>query len=76
MGLDYNKEAFATLAYGKYNGTERIVGSVAGFPLLARLSNTDAFDIEGGLLKRGREALESAQQTKSPGQRPGLSPRG
>jgi hypothetical protein len=49
MGLDYNKEAFATLAYGKYNGTERIVGSVAGFPLLARLSNVDAFDIEGGL---------------------------
>lgn len=48
-GLDYNKEAFATLAYGKYNGTERIVGSVSGFPLLARLSNTDAFDIEGGL---------------------------
>jgi hypothetical protein len=49
MGLDYNKEAFATLAYGKYNGTERIVGSVAGFPLMARLSNADAFDIEGGL---------------------------
>jgi len=49
MGLDYNKEAFATLAYGKYNGTERIVGSVSGFPLLARLSNADAFDIEGGL---------------------------
>src|SRR6188472_4001309 len=48
-GLDYNKEAFATLAYGKYNGTERIVGSVAGFPLLARFSNADAFDIEGGL---------------------------
>ena len=49
LGLDYNKEAFATLAYGKYNGTERIVGSVSGFPLLARLSNVDAFDIEGGL---------------------------
>ena len=49
MGLDYNKEAFATLAYAKYNGTERIVGSVSGFPLLARLSNADAFDIEGGL---------------------------
>jgi hypothetical protein len=48
-GLDYNKEAFATLAYGKYNGTERIVGSVSGFPLLARLSNADAFDLEGGL---------------------------
>jgi hypothetical protein len=48
-GLDYNKEAFATLAYGKFNGTERIVGSVSGFPLLARLSNTNAFDMEGGL---------------------------
>ena len=32
LGLDYNKEAFATFAYGKYNGTERIVGSVSGFP--------------------------------------------
>jgi hypothetical protein len=49
MGLDYNKEAYATLAYGKYNGTERIVGSVSGYPLRARLSNADAFDIEGGL---------------------------
>lgn len=49
IGLDYNKEAFATFAYGKINGTERIVGSVSGFPLRARLSNTDAFDIEGGL---------------------------
>ena len=49
FGLDYNKEAFATFAYGKYNGTERIVGSVSGFPLLARLSNADAFDFEGGL---------------------------
>ena len=48
-GLDYNKEAYLTLAYGKFNGTERIVGSVSGFPLLARLSNTNAFDIEGGL---------------------------
>ena len=49
MGLDYNKEAFATFAYGKYNGTERIVGSVSGFPLRVRLSNADAFDLEGGL---------------------------
>jgi len=49
MGLDYNKEVFATFAYGKYNGTERIVGSVSGFPLRARLSNADAFDFEGGL---------------------------
>ena len=49
LGLDYNKEVFATFAYGKYNGTHRIVGSVAGYPLRARLSNADAFDIEGGL---------------------------
>jgi len=44
LGLDYNKEVFATFAYGKYNGTERIVGSVSGYPLRARLSNSDAFD--------------------------------
>ena len=49
LGLDYSQEVFATFAYGKYNGTERIVGSVSGYPLLARLSNADAFDIEGGL---------------------------
>jgi hypothetical protein len=49
LGLDYNKEVFATFAYGKYNGTERIVGSVSGFPLRARLSNSDAFDFEGGI---------------------------
>jgi hypothetical protein len=49
LGLDYNKEVFATFAYGKYNGTHRIVGSVSGYPLVARFSNPDAFDIEGGL---------------------------
>jgi hypothetical protein len=49
LGLDYNKEVFAAFGYGKYNGTERIVGSVSGYPLLARLSNADAFDIEGGI---------------------------
>lgn len=49
LGLDYRKEVFGTFGYGKYNGTERIVGSVSGYPLLARLSNADAFDIEGGL---------------------------
>jgi len=49
LGLDYNKEAFATFAYGKYNGTERIVGSVSGYPLRERLSNVDAFDLEGGM---------------------------
>src|SRR5262245_19660394 len=49
LGLDYNKEVFATFAYGKYNGTHRIVGSVSGYPLTARFSNPDAFDIEAGL---------------------------
>lgn len=49
LGLDYNKEVFATFAYGKFNGTHRLVGSVSGYPLMARLSNADAFDIEGGL---------------------------
>jgi hypothetical protein len=49
LGLDYNKEAYATFAYGKYNGTHRVVGSVSGYPLLARFSNADAFDFEGGL---------------------------
>jgi hypothetical protein len=48
-GLDYNKEAFAAFAYGKSNGTERVTGSVGGFPLYTRFSNGDAFDIEGGL---------------------------
>ena len=49
LGLDYNKEVFATFGYGKYNGTHRIVGSVSGYPLVARFSNADAFDFEGGL---------------------------
>jgi len=49
LGLDYNKEVFATFAYGKYNGTHRIVGSVSGYPLTARFSNPDAIDVEGGL---------------------------
>jgi hypothetical protein len=49
LGLDYNKEIFATFAWGKYNGTERIVGSVSGYPLRLRLSNADAFDFEAGL---------------------------
>jgi hypothetical protein len=49
IGLDYNKEVFGTFGYAKYNGTERIVGSVSGYPLYARLSNADAFDVEGGL---------------------------
>jgi hypothetical protein len=48
-GLDYRKEVFATFAYGKYSGTHRTVGSISGYPLVARFSNPDAFDIEGGL---------------------------
>jgi len=49
LGLDYRREVFATFGWGKYNGTDRIVGSVAGYPLYLRLSNADAFDFEGGL---------------------------
>jgi len=49
MGLDYNKEAFLSLAYDKINGTERVTGSSGGYPLYTRFSNTKAIDIEGGL---------------------------
>ena len=49
QGLDYNKEVFAAFAWGKYNGTERLVGSIAGYPLHARFTSADAFDFEGGL---------------------------
>lgn len=49
MGLDYNKEAFATFAYNKVNATERITGSVGGFPLYTRFGNTSAIDFEGGV---------------------------
>ena len=48
-GFDYDKEAFVSFAYGKFNGTERITGSVGGYPLYTRFSNGDAFDLEGGL---------------------------
>lgn len=49
MGLDYNKEAFATFAYNKINATERVTGSSGGYPLYTRFSNTSAIDIEGGV---------------------------
>jgi hypothetical protein len=49
MGLDYNKEAFATFAYNKINATERVTGSSGGYPLYTRFSNTSAIDIEGGI---------------------------
>ena len=48
-GLDYNKEVFASFGYGRFNGTERITGSIGGFPLYTRFSNGDTFDLEGGL---------------------------
>jgi len=48
-GLDYNKELFATFAYDKINGTERVTGSIGGYPLYTRFSNTHALDLEGGL---------------------------
>jgi hypothetical protein len=49
MGLDFNKEAFVTFAYNKMNATERVTGSVGGYPLYTRFSNTSAMDVEGGL---------------------------
>ena len=49
FGLDFTKEAFVTFAYSKMNATERITGSVGGFPLYTRFSNTSALDLEGGL---------------------------
>jgi hypothetical protein len=49
IGLDYNKEAYATFAYDKINATERVTGSSGGYPLYTRFSNTYAFDLEGGL---------------------------
>lgn len=48
-GLDFNKEAFITFGYGKMNATERVTGSVGGYPLYTRFSNTYALDLEGGL---------------------------
>jgi hypothetical protein len=49
LGLDYNKEAFVTLAYNKMNATERVTGSSGGYPLYTRFGNTSAIDIEGGV---------------------------
>lgn len=49
MGLDFNKEAFVTFGYGKMNATERVTGSVGGYPLYTRFSNNFALDLEGGL---------------------------
>jgi hypothetical protein len=48
-GLDFNKEAFVSFGYGKMNATERVTGSVGGYPLYTRFSNTYALDLEGGL---------------------------
>jgi hypothetical protein len=49
QGLDFRKEVFATFAYNKMNATERITGSISGYPLYTRFSNTSALDLEGGL---------------------------
>jgi hypothetical protein len=49
IGIGYNKEAFATFAFDKINGTERVTGSTGGYPLYTRFSNTQAYDFEGGL---------------------------
>jgi hypothetical protein len=49
LGLDYNKEVFASFGYGRFNATERLVGSVGGFPLYTRFSSARAIDLEGGL---------------------------
>jgi len=49
FGLDYNKEAFATFAYNKFNATERVTGSTGGYPLYTRFDNTSAIDVEGGI---------------------------
>ena len=49
LGLDFNKEAFVTFAYNKMNATERVTGSVGGYPLYTRFGNTSAFDVEGGV---------------------------
>jgi hypothetical protein len=49
IGLDYNKEAFVTVAYNKMNATERVTGSVGGYPLYTRFGNTSAIDMEGGV---------------------------
>jgi hypothetical protein len=49
FGLDFNKEAFVTFAYNKMNATERVTGSIGGYPLYTRFTNTKAYDLEGGL---------------------------
>jgi hypothetical protein len=48
-GLDYNKEAFVTFAYGRLNATERVVGSVGGYPLFTRFATARTVDFEGGI---------------------------
>jgi hypothetical protein len=48
-GFDYNKEVFGTFGYGKLNATERVVGSIGGYPLYARFSNARTLDFEGGV---------------------------
>lgn len=47
-GLSYNREVFASFGFGRFNATERIIGSIAGYPLYGRFSNAKAYDLEGG----------------------------
>ena len=47
-GLGYNREVFASLGYGRLNATERLVGTVGGYPLYTRFSTARTFDLEGG----------------------------
>jgi hypothetical protein len=49
LGLDFSKEVFVTFAYNKMNATERVTGSVGGYPLYTRFNDTSALDLEGGL---------------------------
>jgi opacity protein-like surface antigen len=48
-GFDYDKEAFVTFAYGRLNGTERITGSVGGYPLHTRFETARTIDLEAGV---------------------------
>jgi hypothetical protein len=49
FGLDYTKELFVNVGYGRLNATERIVGAASEVPLYVRFSNARALDLEGGL---------------------------
>jgi hypothetical protein len=48
-GIAETREVFASFAYGRLNATERIVGSISGYPLYGRFSTARTIDFEGGL---------------------------